>query len=182
MAIYDMNMILEWAKVFPENMDMGDENSPQAHVRQLAKNGGQYIVNAYFTSEEDIEKLISEGLQTEVLGNPRIIEGNPSYGVGKFMKLKRKQNDVKTFTKKNGEEFTRDFGGAPNVVDLRAGVENKSRWSLEDEGSLGNGTLARVQFEVYGNGSGARLMNIGVLELVEYESPVSEVEQWAEVD
>lgn len=177
MANYDMEMVLEWAKIFPENLDMGDSKGNNA-ARAVAAKGGQFITNAYFTSESQIEELISGGLKTEVNGYPRIISGNESYGVGKFMKLKRAVNDVKTFTDRHGKEFTRDFGGAPNIVDLRDGLENKRRWSFEDDGPLGNGTKARVQFEVYTNGLGVRLLNIGVTELVEFV-PNEQVDNWA---
>lgn len=177
MPMYDMEMVLEWAKIFPENADMGDPKGNNA-ARSVAAKGGQFIVNGYFTDESQIEKLLSEGLQAEVNGHPRIISGNEVYGIGKYMKLKRLINDVKTFTDRHGKEFTRDFGGAPNVVDLRDGVENKRRWSFADDGPLGNGTKARVQFETYVNGSGVRLINIGVLDLVEYSSNET-VETWA---
>lgn len=177
MAMYDMEMVLEWAKVFPENPDMGDPKGNTA-ARTVAAKGGQFIVNGYFTEESQIEKLLSEGLLEEINGHPRILSGNEAYGVGKYMKIKRLINDVRTFTDRHGKEFTRDFGGAPNVVDLRDGVENKRRWSFTDDGPLGNGTKARVQFETYFNGSGVRLMNIGVLDLVEYSGSET-VETWA---
>lgn len=179
MAQYDMEMVLEWAKVFPENADMGDPQSPNRVVRSVAEKGGQFIVNAYFTDEEQINKLLEEGLNPKPMNSDRILEGNPQYGIGKFMKMKRMIEDVKTFTDRNGKEFTRDFGGTPNVVDLRDGVENKRRWSYEEDGPLGNGTRARVQFETYSNGSGVRLMNIGVLELEQFEPSTQKQETWA---
>ena len=57
MAKYTMEMILEYAKVFPENADMGDPNGPRA-AQAIHDKGGQYIVNAYFTDEEQIELLL----------------------------------------------------------------------------------------------------------------------------
>lgn len=177
MANYDMEMVLEWAKVFPENADMGDPNGNRV-AKAVADKGGQFIVNAYFTDESQIEKLLEEGLNPKPMNSDRIIEGNESLGIGKYMKMKRLVQDVKTFTDRFGKEFSKDYGGAPNIVDLREGLENKRRWSFEDDGSLGNGTKARVQFETYANGSGVRLLNIGVLELVEYESSGPETADW----
>lgn len=177
MAMYDMEMVLEWAKVFPENADMGDPNGNRA-AKAVADKGGQFIVNAYFTDEGDIDKLIEEGLNPKPMNHERIIKGNEAFGIGKYMKLKRMVSDIKTFTDRFGKEFTRDFGGAPNVVDLRGGMENKKRWSFEDDGPIGNGTKARVQFETYANGAGVRLLNVGITELAEYETSTP-VEQWA---
>jgi len=42
-------------------------------------------------------------------------------------------------------------------------------WDFEADGPLGNGTKAKVQFDVYANGAGVRLLNIGVTEHVAYE-------------
>lgn len=166
MAVYDMEMVLEWAKVFPENADMGDPNGNRV-AKSIADKGGQFIVQAYFTDEAQIEKLLEEGLNPSPMNSDRIIEGNSSFGIGKYMKLKRLVKDEKTFTDRNGKQFTKDYGGTPNVVDLRDGIENKRLWSFADDGPLINGTKARVQFETYSNGSGVRLLNIGVLDLAE---------------
>lgn len=177
MAVYDMEMVLEWAKVFPENADMGDPKGNRV-AKAVADKGGQFIVNAYFTDESQIDKLIEEGLNPKPMNSDRIIEGNEVFGIGKYMKMKRMVQDVKTFTDRFGKEFTKDYGGAPNIVDLRDGLENKRRWSFEEDGPLGNGTKARVQFETYANGSGVRLLNVGVLELAEYTT-AEPVDTWA---
>jgi hypothetical protein len=39
-----------------------------------------------------------------------------------------------------------------------------------EDGPLGNGTEAKVQFELYANGAGIRLVNIGVINHVPFES------------
>jgi len=166
MAVYDMEMVLEWAKVFPENADMGDPNGNRTQ-KFVAEKGGQFSVNAYFTDEAQIDKLLEEGLDPNPMNKDRILIGNEIYGIGKYMKLKRLIKDEKTFTDRNGKKFTKDYGGTPNVVDLREGIENKRRWSYDKDGVLINGTLARVQFETYSNGSGVRLLNLGILELAE---------------
>jgi len=167
MPQYDMEMVLQWAKVFPENADMGDPAGSKA-ARSVADKGGQFIVSAYFTDESQIEKLLDEGLDPKPMNSDRILEGEPTFGIGKYMKMKRMLKDEKTFTDRYGKQFTKDYGGAPNVIDLREGLENKRRWSFKDDGPLGNGTRARVQFETYSNGAGVRLLNIGVLELAEW--------------
>lgn len=167
MANYYMEMVLEYAKIFPENADMGDANGA-SWQKKIAENGGQYIVNAYFTSQDQIDKLVADGLETVILGNPRIIEGNAEFGIGKYLKLKRPVVDVIKIFENKGKEVEVNFGGAPDVVDARD-PENKKFWSFEEDGPLGNGTKAMVQFEVYSNGSGVRLSKVAVMDHVPYE-------------
>jgi len=176
MAKYTMDMVLEYAKVFEQNADMGSPDGPRA-AQAIHQAGGQYIVNGYFTDEEQITKLEKEGLDLHPMNSNRILEGNADLGIGKYMKIKRKVSDVKTFSdKKTGEPVSVDYGGAPKVVNLTEGRENKRMWDFEGDGPLGNGTKAKVQFEVYANGAGVRLANVGVMEHVAYEmnSTVSE--------
>lgn len=169
MPKYTMEMVLEYAKVFPENADMGDSDGNKT-AKSIHDKGGQYIVNLYFTEEEQIQKLLEEGLDPKPMNSDRILNGN-EYGIGKYMKAKRLvRDDIKTFTQKNGTSVNVNYGGAPGVVDLTQGAENKRWWSFEEDGPLGNGTRALVQFETYSNGAGVRIVNIGVLEHVAYEA------------
>ena len=64
-----------------------------------------------------------------------------------------------------------NYGGPVAVVDLREGEDNKRWWSFEDDGPLGNGTKARVIFDVYSNGAGVRVNAIGVTDHVPYDPP-----------
>ena len=112
MAKYTMEMVLEYAKIFPENADMGNADGA-AWQKKIADDGGQYLVNAYFTDQAQIDQLIAEGLQENILGNPRIIEGNAEFGIGKYLKLKRPVPDaIKTFDNK-GKSVEVNYGGAP---------------------------------------------------------------------
>jgi hypothetical protein len=166
-----MEMVLEYARVFPENADMGDADSKLKLMRDIASKGGQYAVNLYFTDEEQIQKLLEEGMDPQPMGNDRVLEGKEEFGIGKYIKAKRLvRDDIKTFTQKNGTEVEVNYGGAPGIVDLTQGAENKRWWSFEEDGPLGNGTRALVQFETYSNGAGVRIVNIGVLEHVAYEA------------
>ncbi len=169
MPKYTMEMVLEYAKVFPENADMGNPDGPRA-AQAVAQKGGQYVVNGYFTSEEQIQQLVEDGLDLHPMNSDRIKQGNEEFGIGKFMQLKRPVPDnIKVFENKNGPVEV-NYGGPVGVVDLTQGAENKRWWSFEDDGPLGNGTKAMVQFEVYSRGAGVRLKNIGVTEHVPYES------------
>lgn len=168
MAKYIMEMVLEYAKVFPENADMGDPNGNKAAVA-VAKKGGQYVVNGYFTDEGQIEKLIAEGLDPHPMNSDRILGGREEYGIGKYMKLKRPIPDnIKVFENKAGPVEV-NYGGPVGVVDLTNGPENRKLWSVEEDGFIGNGTKALVEFETYSQGAGVRVVNIGVTEHVPYE-------------
>ena len=169
MAKYVMEMVLEYPKVFEENLDMGDHDGPTA-AQAVAKKGGQFVVNGYFTNEDQIDQLYGDGLDPSPMNSPRIIQGNSEFGIGKFMKLKRYKDNIKVFQDKFGKDVEVDYGGTPKVVDLTKGEGNKRMWSFEEDGALGNGTVAKVQFETYSNGAGVRLMNIGVVNHVKYES------------
>lgn len=169
MPKYTMEMVLEYAKVFPENADMGDSDGNDTQ-RSIAEKGGQYVTNAYFTSEEQIEQLLSEGMKEKNLGHETIKVGNQEFGIGKYIQLKRPVGDlIKRFDNK-GKTVEVNYGGPVGVVDLTQGKDNKRWWSYEEDGALGNGTLAQVQFETYRDGAGRRLKNIGVVEHVEYET------------
>lgn len=166
MAKYTMDMVLEYAKVFEENRDMGGDQNNAA--KKALSFDGQYVVNAYFTNEDQISTLLSEGMNEENLGHPRVKQGN-DFGIGKYMKLSRYHDHKKSFRNKKGEEVEVDFGGAPKVVNLTNGAENKAWWSFEEDGTLGNGTKAKVQFEVFSEGAGIRLLAIGVTDHVAWE-------------
>jgi hypothetical protein len=171
-------MVLEYAKVFESNLDKGDENSSEKWMRELFKSGGQAKVNAYFTSEDQIADLVANGFERMAI-NPktkeeidRIKTGNPEFGIGKYISLKRKLSDQKEIKdRKTGEFKVVEFGGLPKVVDLR-NLPDKRMWSVEEDGFLGNGTEAKVMLDLYG-GSGLRLEAIGVTKLVEWEANVS---------
>jgi hypothetical protein len=168
MPKYTMEMVLEYAKVFPENADMGNPDGPRA-AQAVHQKGGQYTVNAYFTSEDQIQELVDGGLDLNPMNSERIKTGNEEYGIGKFINLKRPVPDnIKTFENKNGPVEV-NYGGAPGVVNLTEGKENKRWWSFEEDGYIGNGSKATVQFETYAQGAGVRLKNIGVTEHVPYE-------------
>ena len=182
MARYEMEMVLQYAKVFPENADMGDPNG-NTIAKQIADKGGQYVMNAYFTNEADIDKLLAEGLNPSPMGSQRIADGDAEFGIGKYMKMKRSVSDnIKTFTDNKGKPVEVNYGGPIAVVDLTQGEDNKRWWSFEDDGPLGNGTKAKVIFDVYSNGSGVRMNAIGVTEHVAYEpAETNTIGAWTEV-
>ena len=163
MAKFTMDVVLEYARVFEENRDMGGDDNTAA--KKAKKHNGKYSVNGYFTDESQIQELLDSGMDPKPMGHDRVKQGN-DFGIGKYVKLDRMHDHVMTFTDKNGKETEVDFGGKPAVVNLTNGIENKSWWTFEEDGTLGNGTKAKVQFETYLNGSGVRLIAIGVTDHV----------------
>jgi hypothetical protein len=163
MAKFTMDMVLEYAKVFEENRDMGSDDNNAA--KKAKKHNGQYVVNAYFTDPSQEEELLQGGLDPKPMGNDRIKQGN-DFGIGRYIKLSRMHDHVMTFNDNKGNPVEVDFGGKPAVVNLTNGVENKAWWSFEDDGTLGNGSKSKVQFETYSNGAGVRLIAIGVTDHV----------------
>lgn len=181
---YDMKMILEYAKVFEVNYDKGDPDAPAKSAQgSVAKKGGQTVVNVYFTSEEDKQKLINAGLDLKPMGHDRILKGNQEFGIGEYMKLKRGYKDnIKVFENKKGGTTEVNYGGLPKVIDFRD-PENKKLWNVEQDGLLGNGTEAIVRFDMYSDGAGLRLEALAITKLVPYESGdnVQEKSEYADV-
>lgn len=169
MTKFAMDMVLEYPKVFEANRDMGGDQNNAA--KKAKKHDGQYVTNAYFTDEAQVQELLAGGMDPMPMGNERVKQGN-DFGIGKYIKLTRMHDHKMTFTDKKGNETEVDFGGSPKVVNLTEGLENKRWWSFEDDGALGNGTKATVQFETYSNGAGLRLCAVGVTDHVAYENSV----------
>lgn len=167
---YDMKMVLEYAKVFEENYDKGDPEAPAKSAQgSVAKKGGQTVVNAYFTSEGDKDKLIKAGMDLKPMGHDRILKGNQEFGIGEFIKLKRNYKDnIKVFENKKGGTTEVNYGGLPKVIDFRD-PENKKVWSVSEDGFLGNGTEAIVRLDLHSDGAGVRLEALAITKLVPYE-------------
>lgn len=182
MAKHSMEFVLAWAKVFEENLDLGDPKSSEKWLRELAKNGGQASVNCYFKSEDQVEELLAQGFQQTTL-NPRtgkeinrIKSGDAELGIGQYVVLTRKMNNVKEWPdSKTGNMVTMDFGGVPVVIDMTNGKENRKKWDFAKQGPLGNGTEALVQYDLY-NGN-LRLEAIAVTKHVVYEETASEEDE-----
>ena len=148
-----MTGFLEYARVFPENMD--------ANMDFHEKTQGQYNCNFYPETTDGFEAFFNAGAPVASMGHDTIKIGNAELATGKFLKLKRPN------VHPSGIE---DFGGAPVVFDFREG-ESLKKWSMDDDGELGNGTKVTVKVSIYGEGSRAsiRLEKIAVHELVEFD-------------
>ena len=139
---------VQWAKIFPQNMDTGSDDNNAA--KAVKKAGGQYILDFYPDDPDgfvaDLEKA---GVDMAPMSHKRMKERDGRV----FTKLKRKH--IGPFE---------EAGGPPKVVDT-----NKQPWDMDEQGEIGNGSKVGVVLDVY-NGN-IRLAAVQVLELVEYESP-----------
>lgn len=153
-TIVTMNGSIEYARVFPDNMDTNMEY----HV----KTEGQYNVNFYPESNEDFDAYFDAGAPVSTMGHDAIkVNGNTELEMGKYLKLKRPNKHP------SGIE---DFGGAPLVFDHREGPSTK-KWSMVTDGELGNGTKATVKVSIFGDGTRAsiRLEKIAIKKLVVFD-------------
>ncbi len=150
-----MTGFVDYAKVFPQNMDDNMDFHKETQ--------GQFNMNFYPETEEDLQRFFDAGVAHEVLGNSTIKSGDSEIGMGKYIKLKRPN------VHKSGIE---DFGGAPKVFDHRAGDSTK-QWDVAEDGELGSRSRVKVKVSVYGSGPRAvvRLERIAVLELQKWERP-----------
>jgi len=98
----------------------------------------------------------------------RIKDGNSDLGIGQYIQLKRKMDDIREFKNKQGQIEEMDKGGAPVVKILSVLEDGESEAYVEyDYDTLGapsNGTEAKVRFEP----RYMRLDAIAVTNLIEY--------------
>lgn len=139
---------VQWAKIFPQNMDEGGDDNNAA--KAVKKAGGQYIMDFYPDDPDAFQQdLESAGVDMAPMGHDRM-----------------KQKDGRVFTKLKRKHIGpfEEAGGPPKVVD-----SDKAPWDMDEQGEIGNGSKVGVVLDVY-NGN-IRLAAVQVLELVEYESP-----------
>lgn len=179
-------MVLKYAKIFdlpedqqgkPGDLDRGDPKSEYKWKRELAKNPVA-TVDAYFTSEEDLQDFMSiDGFEDKVVNpqtgeeKPRIKDGDPEeeLGINKYIQLKRKINDTVEFVdRKTGDLKEIDKGGAPSVKIFDPDTNAFVEYDYDTLGAPANGTEAKVRFEVYGKNAATRLEAFGITNLVEY--------------
>lgn len=174
-----LDMVFEYAKIFdkegqPADLDRGNPKADQKWLRELAKNP-EAKVNCYFTSEEQIEFLEGFDGFERFTQNPqtgeqvdRIKEGNPDLGIGKYIQLKRKLNDIREFKNKQGQIQEMDKGGAPVVKILDVSEDGTTEayvdYDYDTLGAPSSGTEAKVRFEP----RYMRLEAMAVTNLIEY--------------
>jgi hypothetical protein len=153
---------MAWGKLFESTKDNAEWHKDC---------GGQFSVDWYPATKEDLEKYLEAGAPTESMGHKMIKEpgdskynGFDEYGFdGTYVTFKRKN------IHKSGIE---DFGGPPVVFDFREGESTKI-WDEEADGSkFWNGTKAKFKVSIYDpfndpTRASVRLESVAILELGE---------------
>ena len=149
-TIVTMTGFVEYARIFPENMDTNDYH---------AKTQGQYNVNFYPETQEDFGAYFEAGAPVSALGYDTIKVGNTELATGKFLKFKRP----------NVHPAVEEWGGPPAVFDFREGPGMK-KWDFELDGEVGSGSKVTIKVSVWTDGkkSFQRLEKVAVHELVEF--------------
>jgi hypothetical protein len=111
---------IEWAKIFEDNREMSGYEGAYEECE------GAYTL-VQVLSKEEFEKLKKAGTMKKPI-QKRLMDGEIA------LKFERKHL-VKT---KDGKEVTQ-AGGAPKVVG-----PNGKTWDLDEDGLIGNGTIAEV--------------------------------------
>lgn len=171
-----MEMVVEYTKIFDRpgdfgDIDRGNPTSQEKWLRDLAKNP-ETKLNAYFQTEEDLQKLMSTPGFENIVTNPqtgakseRVKEGNPDFGIGKYITLKRKLNDVREYvSKKTKQVETFDAGG---IIAVTAYDDEEGAFVPYDYDTLGapaNGSVAKIKF----NAKYLRPIKIGFVEVIEF--------------
>jgi len=141
---------VEWAKIFPQNMDTADKVDHPKVKEKLEKCGGEYSMNFYPDDPDGFAaELEANGIDMAPMGHKRM-----------------KEKDGRVFTKLARKHIGpfEEAGGPPKVVD-----DDKNPWNMDENGEIGNDSKVGVVLEKYG--SNIRLAAVQVLELVEFESP-----------
>lgn len=147
---------LEWAKLTPATMD-----TFEVHMK---KSEGAFTVNFYLDDSSDMDKMIAAGVPEAQLGHATFREGNTDYGSGIYIKAKRPNKGP--YIDKDGNDV---FGGPPKIYNHTNGPSSEL-WDDQEDGMIGNGTKAKMIIEFWKskNGSGLRLQELAITELVEY--------------
>lgn len=174
-----INAYLEWAKIFEQNRDTAEQAKQKGvtHrgvLKALQAWDGQYTVNVVPATEEDFDKVKAVLTDIKYGGNPRYRDAE--LGVGKSFQLSRKHKDTHVFKdRETGEDKEFNFGGQPDIVWWNDEKGKGTKWDIETDGLIGNGTLAVVKFSVYMSGENpsesdtVRLEKIGVIDHVKFE-------------
>ena len=175
-----INDYMFWAKVFEENSDTVERAKRQGVTHKgvlkgLEASEGKYTVEVIPATQDDLDKV--QKVLTDDLYGGRHRYKDVDLGVGKSFELERKHLNKHVFKdRETGEEKEYDFGGQPDIVWFNDDKGKNVKWNIETDGLIGNGTLAKVKFQVYmpdgvpTTADTVRLEKIGIIDHVTYET------------
>lgn len=149
---------VEWVKIFPDHFD----DNMQYHENTK----GQYNMVFY---PDNLEKFIADGYPEQKGAFKTIKEGNPQYGSGKFVKLKRPVYNPNLPNEEGGKGV---YMSAPVVLNRTEDPAGSEEWSYSEDGPIGNGSRVKVQVSVYYGDRATidTLDKVAVVELETYEA------------
>jgi len=160
MAKIQAEGIVEYARIFADNYD----DNMDFHENTK----GQYNMNFY---PDNVEEFINQGFP-ETKGQWKTIkDGNPHYGSGKYVKLKRPvyNPNLPNEDGSKGVEM-----GPPKVLNRTSDPKGSAEWSFVNDGAIGNGTRVKVLVNVYeGRAVIDTLEKVAILEHEPYEAGAS---------
>lgn len=160
MAKIQAEGIVEYARIFADNYD----DNMDFHENTK----GQYNMNFY---PDNVEEFINQGFP-ETKGQWKTIkDGNPNYGSGKYVKLKRPvyNPNLPNEDGSKGVEM-----GPPKVLNRTSDPKGSAEWSFVNDGAIGNGSRVKVLVNVYeGRAVIDTLEKVAILEHEPYESGAS---------
>lgn len=171
---------LRWAKLFESNRDTADRAKKfgvthKGVLKFLEKVDGQYLVDVIPATDKDLEAVKAVLTEKMYGGADRFKDAD--IGCGKSFQLARKHEDKHTFKdRETGEDKEFDFGGEPEIVWWNDEKGRGTKFTLQDDGFIGNDTLAKVKFSVYMSegeptvSDTVRLEKIGIVDHVKYET------------
>lgn len=176
------DVTLEWAKLTEDNRDMGPQDDSDTGVK-ISSTRGQYVVDVMITPEQEKEMkdsgIPSKGLQAQLFKQRDTGEKfykakrphyNPKFDKRTPEQLEEAGEDFPEFLDGNGKRISDGFVGAPTVYKDEKDDQGKYiEWDFEEDGLIGNGTVATVKFDVW-DGKITTLEAILITELVPYES------------
>ena len=149
---------VEWVKIFPDHFD----DNMQYHENTK----GQYNMIFY---PDNMEKFVSDGYPEQKGAFKTIKEGNPQYGSGQCIKLKRPVYNPNLPNEEGGKGV---YMSAPVVLNRTEDATGSEEWSYSEDGPIGNGSRVKVQVSVYYGDRATidTLEKVAVLELEEYDA------------
>ncbi len=160
MAKIQAEGIVEYARIFADNYD--DNMDFHENTR------GQYNMNFY---PDNVEQFSHDGFP-ETKGQWKTIkDGNPNYGSGKYVKLKRPVYNPNL----PNEDGTKGVEmGPPKVLNRTSDPQGSAEWSFTEDGAIGNGSRVKVLVNVYeGRAVIDTLEKVAILEHEPYEAGAS---------
>ena len=151
---------IEWAKLRPEDRDMGPNDGSDLANTINAKQG-VYVVNLMLTEESEA-KMVSDGVPNKGL-QAQLFKINKEGRM--FYKATRPHFNPKFRNQETGEQGV-EVG--PPAMFKREG-EGYVPWNWEEDGLIGNGSKAIVKLDVW-DGKITTLEKVAVVDHVVYES------------